>query len=318
MKILYATPNSTDAMAFYRGSLPLSQMGIDYTISKQISWSELKRHDLVFVQRPHSEDQLELVKMAKKWGLPVVVDFDDWLCDLPRANPAHHVFEGTRETFFEVMKLADGIMTATDHLANKCKEHNPNVVVVPNAYDSKLFSYAAKWKERTKVVLWRGGNSHLEDLMNVKEDHDRLIKENPDWLFVFVAQDPWWLKPAENLKHIGGLGIIEFMQSIYDMAPAIMHHPLTDCDFNRSKSMCSWLEATHARAAFVGPDFEEFKRPGIVNYSSLYESISELINNTEKIGKCIDESTKYIHENLTLKIVNKKRLEFFNAIVNNR
>jgi hypothetical protein len=43
--------------------------------------------------------------------------------------------------------------------------------------------------------------------------------------------------------------------------------PLHVSDFNRAKSNIGWIEAVHAGAITVAPDFQEWRRPGVINYA---------------------------------------------------
>lgn len=324
MHILYVTPNSTDPLAFYRGTGPLRRMREDipnfnYTDAKEVNWSTIVAHDLVLLQRPFRPEHLQIVELCNKWGVPVVADFDDLLSDLDTSNPAYQTFMESRDSFIAIVKRLDGIIVATDMLGARLKELGARcpIVTIPNAYDSRLFPYTDELLERQKIILWRGGNSHVQDLMSIRDDHERLIAEFPDWNFVFIGQDPWWLTKRENIKLVSGMGILEYMHAIHTIAPAIMYHPLTDTVFNRSKSMCSWLEASHARAAFIGPDFDEFNRDGINRYAQggFYEVAASLMQSTDKIRDSILTSRAYISEHLELSVVNSMRYEFLNQIL---
>lgn len=320
MQVLYITPNSTDPLAFYRGTGPLRRMrqdisGFSYTDSKEVNWSTIVAYDLVFVQRPFKPEHLQIVELCNKWGVPVVADFDDLLSDLDTANPAYHAFMESRDSFIKIITQVNGIIVANDALGVRLKELGATcpIKTVPNAYDSRLFPYTEQLIERQKIILWRGGNSHVQDLMSIRDDHERLIADFPDWNFVFIGQDPWWLTKRDNIKLVNGMGILEYMHAIHTIAPAVMYHPLSDTLFNRSKSMCSWLEASHARAAFIGPDFEEFHRSGIVNYKQgeFYKTASELMNSIDRIRDSILTSRAHIAEHLELRVVNRLRHEFF-------
>ena len=324
IKIGVLTPDATDALAFYRSTGPLSAMrkthSINYEIMENsISWATLRKFDVVFMHRPWRADHLQVMEMAKKWGVPVMVEYDDFLLDLPFSNPAYNAFLQARDTVKSIINLADSVMVSTDHLERLLRpvtlDQSKPIHVVPNAYDHNLFKHyrhTGNVKERMKIFLWRGGNSHLEDLLSVKEEYLRLFEEHPDWTFIFVATHPWILDAQKfpNVKTADPMGLVEYFRAIHDTAPAIVAHPLVDNDFNRCKSMCSWIEATHARAAFIGPDFEEFNRSGVVQYGkdkSFYDCAKELISNPELLFQKYNESEHSLNTEFALDIVNSKR-----------
>ena len=330
MKILYVTPNSTDPLAFYRGTGPLSRLRrdnheFDFVDCKDISWASVYNHDLVMMHRPHREEHLMIAKICEKWATPLVLDYDDWLLDLSESNPAFEIYRGSRQALIEIAKCADATFVATEKLKELQESiGGKNVVVVPNAYDSKLFPYRKNKQERNRIFLWRGGNSHTQDVLSIKDGFERLMKKHPQWQFVFIAQPPWWLdKSIKNIHYIAGLGIYEYFKCIWDLGPAIMAHPLTNSDFNKAKSMCSWLEATHAGAAFVGPKFKEFERPGITHYEaenpdSFFEVCDDLIMNPIKIIKNIELSEQEVFTNLELTKVNELRYNVFSQLQTSR
>lgn len=333
MKIGYITPDETDALAFYRGSGPLSHLrkkvhDLEYeAMPNSISWASIRKYDLLFMQRPWLVEHLKIAELADKWNVPLVIDFDDWLMELPVSNPAYEAFNKNKKNIVQICNAASAIIVATNKLAELFKtlliDPNKPVVVVPNAYDVDLFKKyrnEKNIKDKKKIFAWRGGNSHMEDLLSVKQDYLNLFQSFPDWEFVFIAQHPWFLEAkAPNVKTADALKIIEYFRALHDTAPAILAHPLADSDFNRSKSMCSWLEATHARAAFIGPDFEEFHRDGITNYNgNFFEVAAELLNHPEKILINYEKSEKYIQENLTLDRVNAIRYSVFKQLLQTR
>lgn len=329
MKILLITPDGTDALAYYRSSLPLSFMrkshAMDFAIDHTVNWASLRQFDLIFMHRPYTGLHLEVVQKAKEWGVKVVSDFDDWLFDLPTSNKAKFHFDSYKDTFTRICNLSDGIITATDYLGTKVKEllldQSKPMLTAPNAYAKPLYPYAEEIRERNKIVLWRGSDTHNDDLLSVKDDFQELFKKHSDWDFAFMASFPWVLEPIpDNVKIATPItDLHKYFKGIYTSCPAIMTHPLRDNAFNRSKSMCSWLEATHAKAAFVGPDFEEFNRAGITNYNadkSFFECIDELITKPELIAENYAKSANNINENLLIDHVNKKRFAFFEKLLN--
>lgn len=326
LKVFYGTPSATDPLSFYRGTDPLYRLEQQYEDIEIVYDDEFNRRhccqcDIVFLQRPYNESHLRIVEICNEEQIPVICDFDDWFIDLPKGNPACGEFLMNKQNFINILIKCDAFTATTVHLLNLLKKIAPNKpgLVVPNAYDHLKFCHYRhdqNIKERNKYIIWRGGNSHTEDLLSVKHDYEKLFIEYPDWDFIFIAQHPFMLDvgPNNNVKVADGMKHIKYFEALHNNAPAIMCHPLTDCDFNRSKSMCSWLEATHARAAFVGPDFEEFKRPGVTNYNkdfSFYDAVTSLIENPKKVGENIMASNDYMMKNLTLTKVNEIRHEFY-------
>jgi hypothetical protein len=328
-RILCLVPNPNDALSFYRAMGPLSRMTKDYRgeftfeYATDFNWSKIRQFDAVFVQRPFRHPHLQVIKIAKDWGIPVVIDYDDWLFDLKTDNPAWKTYsrnDEVKRTINETFKLCDHMFVATEHLKKLYTEKGvQNITVVPNAYDRNLFSYV-KPQERRKIVLWRGSDTHVHDCMTVREGYEELMKKHKDWTFIFMHQYPWFFsKPFENMCYVDGLETIDYFKKIYEMSPAIMCHPLSDCDFNRAKSMACFLEAAHAGAAFVGPDFEEFNRPGITNYKpesseDFFNKMDFIITHPQTIAVNHAQAWKYIMGNLELAHTNKLRAEVFRAL----
>jgi len=324
MRILYVTPNPSDPLAFYRGSVPLSRMrkshGIDFSYADAVGWNHIVDHDIIFFQRPFTPQHLQVMRMAKDWGKKIVVDYDDWLHDLMQDNPAYFLYERSKAFVSEAESLADVIMVATEKMQELYSARGIKSVVVPNAYDTELFT-PCDVSDRSKIVLWRGSSSHLMDNFSVRSGWLELIKQHTDWQFVFMNVPPWWLfADFDNTHIVEGKDIIQYIKSLEETKPAIMTHPLVDSDFNRSKSMCSWIEASHAGAAFVGPDFKEYQREGITNYKandsqSFFNAIDGLIKNPEMIIENAKKGQKIITSSLSLTEINKIRYELFHSLM---
>lgn len=319
MKTLVVSPSSTDPISFYRSAWPLKRMrdkyDFDFTFSDSINWSSLTNIDNLFLHRPFIKEHEDVAQIAENWKVPMWGDYDDWLLDLAIDNPAKTRFDNCAEHIKKCIKKLDLCFVTTEHLKKLTIEAGgKNIIVVPNAYDDKLFSYAQKKKDKLKICVWRGSSTHNLDLYSVLPALERLFETHKDWHFVFVAHDPSWLfkKQHDNVHKVAPKNILEYMHMMWEMAPSVVYHPLTNTDFNRAKSMCSWLEATHAGAAFVAPDFEEFQRPGITNYvpengEDFFNKMHTLLSNHQSIEDNFQSSAKYIAENLTLETVNEIR-----------
>ena len=324
MKILFVTPNPSDALSFYRGAGPLRRLrehhDIEYVQPSEMNWATVVNCDLVFFQRPYTADHKKVIEICKQWGVPCVVDYDDWLYELSADNPAFHTYNNNKDNYHYAAESADALMVATHDMADLYMDrYGIEATVIPNAYDDQLFT-PRPLDEHDKIVLWRGSNSHTQDLVSVRKGWLSLIRKHTDWQFVFINVPPWWLSEGfENVKTVAPRSTREYMDMIQKLKPAIMTHPLMDCAFNRAKSMCSWIEASHAGAAFVGPDFLEYQRDGITNYkagdsSSFHEAIDGLITEPTRIIENARKGQRLITGELSLREVNKKRMEVFRSL----
>lgn len=333
MKIAFITPDLADPLSFYRGAGPLCNLvknykDFDFThIPNDITWASIKKFDAILLQRPCKPEYLQVCDLAEKWGIPIIGDFDDWLYELPQSNPAYLAFKKQQKTFVQILNSLNSIIVATEKLKELIKplllDQNKPIHVVPNAYDVNLFKkyrHVKNVKEKKKIFAWRGGNSHLGDLNSVKQDYHNLFKSYLDWQFIFIAQPPWILDVTKfsNVQMADPLPVIEYFRAIHNTGISILAHPLEENEFNKAKSMCSWLEATHARAAFIGPDFEEFKRDGILNYGknlSFFEAASKVLNDPTYMNELYYKSEMYIMKHLTLDIVNELRVKAFRELI---
>ena len=94
--------------------------------------------------------------------------------------------------------------------------------------------------------------------------------------------------------------------------------PLEFNNFNLSKSNCAWIEGTMTGSAVIGPDIEEFRRPGVIGYKTEADFARVLkyaMRNPEFRKDSQAASLEYVRENLFLSKVNSKRLELFSSIL---
>lgn len=292
IKLHALIPNPVDSTSLYRGSGVISKlrymMDIDIITETNINWSSLSYSDILFVQRPWGKPFKDAIRIAKNNGLPVWVDYDDDLLNVPDWNPNRNMLYGieksdtpllinakmdqTNQIMFDILNMADVITVTTQFLKDKFSKWNDNVIVIPNAFNDYMFDFKLKKEnEINKIINWRGSNTHSEDLLTLQEELSKIqswIKENNlNFIFNFIGTD------AKNLKKLdyklqNHLDPIEYFHYIDRLSPMIQICPLKDHDFNRAKSNIAWIEGTYSGAVCLAPDkyLPEFKRPGIIRY----------------------------------------------------
>jgi len=238
-----------------------------HPIGQDIAWDEMADVDLVFLHRPCRQDDLTILKIARNLNIPVWVEYDDWLFDLPSWNPHKASYDnpGLQSVMASCVACADVISVTTSALYEKFRIINPNVVIVPNAYRSDLFPYRKKeTPKRQRAFFWRGSNTHEGDIHSVLDG----IKQLPAPTY-YLGSLPWNIQA--QLKQgqafiVGHQDPFIYMRYIYNQAYQVMINPLIDCFFNRVKSNIAYIEAMHAGALCVAPDMPEWRRPGVITY----------------------------------------------------
>lgn len=336
-------------------SMMLDGRGLNLETGQRIDWVWMRGVDAVFMQRPFSPDHVRIMSMAKLHGKPVWVDYDDDLFTVPSSNPAHGMYrqQSVHHNIMTLITQADVVTCSTEALRTKfvkILEHvqragdlNDSVphknfspekfVVVPNAYDEELLNYGIRhWSEplppATRTVMWRGSSTHDADLrLYTPAIAEAFLKAGEGWTMNFVGS-PFW-QSIETLEARGieskrllvteTMDPIEYFHYIFHVQPALMIVPLVDDLFNRSKSNIAWIEASHAGAMTLAPDWPEWKRPGVLNYGSpkeFEEMLTKVLMGIYKREVLVGQSREYIRGELTLGHVNEKRWAVIERLAN--
>jgi hypothetical protein len=340
-------PSQYDATSLYRARGPLEtlarRMGgnLRLQINPDASWASMKSCDAIFMQRCHLDHHQQIVDLAVDHRKPVWADYDDDLFTVPPSNPTYPIYGNPKiqanvtgilakcdvlsvsthmlaAKFGAILKSFAGI----DHKIRGAKLDPTKIVVVPNAYDTEILepiTMLTKRPEPRKMVVWRGSGTHDKDLMTFTAPMAEVIASHLDWNFNFVGSPFWWT--IEQLGAIPGIkpntitvappiDPIQFFIFLREVRPALMIVPLDDCPFNRAKSNIAWVEATHAGAVTLAPDWEEWRRPGIINYKDRADFgrlMGEFLDGKIDADAHWFQSRDFIVQNLTLTKVNHLR-----------
>lgn len=329
MRILVLSPDATDGTSFYRSFGPLSALqksgDIEIVETGAVNWKTLRSIDLVFFQRPSNKVHLEVCEMVKAYKIPLVLDYDDNLFQIPISNPVFWDYmtdPKAQEGIKKCLRLADRVITSTKALghvliANGAK----SVSIVPNAWDTELF-YGYDTLNKNSSVLWRGSRTHDEDLWSVTKELSSAIVSN-SWKLNLIG-GPFWMSVKYFVENKAQLDLFEKLElskmitKFKELSSSVMVVPLVDCPFNLAKSNCSWIEGTMTGHAVLAPDMPEFIRPGITNYIDAEDfkyKLNLLIKNPELREQNFKASHKFINDNLMLPEVNKMRLAIFDEMI---
>jgi len=329
IRILSITPSVTDACSFYRsgGIFPHLEKMIDNLVVHHVQWDrtllhwqELIRYDLVYMQRPFESQAVSLSKYLKDLRIPLWVDFDDNLLALTPDNEKYRLYDDkVREYIVQVMQNADVVTVTTAELQRQFQQYNKDVRVIPNAFNDFIFKERMIRPGRAQMIMWRGGNSHIKDVMLFTEVFEKAMAEYKDWHFLFMGMETWFLNGSMNLYEWPAKDVIHYFTNVKEILPALLTVPLNDTIFNRCKSNIAYIEASYFGAMTLAPAWEEWKDlPGILTYTdpaSFLEGIRTVaavrINPAEQ-GLL---AWNYVRENLGLKKINVKRIELINELL---
>lgn len=329
IKIAAAVPGPGDATSLYRACGPFAQlrkmMNLDIVYPDGFFWVTVKSADIVFLQRPCSAEHLKIAQMAKNCNVPLWVDIDDDLFNVPMENPCWESYRdpGLKNVIAQSLTLADVVTVASEHLKLKFLEFNKNVYVIPNAFDDvNLKNYDPLSKQiNNKIIYWRGSSSHMKDLMSVTDDIVSIAEAHPDLTWRFAGYFPWFIAerlPTSNIQHVRQLDPFEYFQFLKASDHGIAIVPLVDNELNRAKSNIAWQENTLAGAKVLGPYFPEWQIDGIMNYGvnlKFKEALTNLIEYPDLHSERATLSLNHIKDYLLLSKVNLLRKDIIYSLL---
>ena len=341
MKTLLAfSPSWTDATSFYRGFGPLGHLKRNFNFllerGDEVNWARLSQVDSVFLQRPFTSSHVQVVNMAKANGKKVWVDYDDDLYSVPYGNRAYKYYSNkpTQNNLTNIIATADYVTVSTAQLKRKFSQilkslkdqklsdvnlDTNKIRVVPNAYNQDFCKYRQEIKEQKKLSVWRGSDTHDKDLLLFTGALKAVLERHPKQVMNFVGQPFWYtIEQLCSVKDINPSSVVvtppldpaEYWLFLYKINPKLVFVPLWDCPFNQAKSNIAWIEGVHAGAACLAPDWEEWRKPGVITYTDTKDfahKLDDVMAGEVDTMKLYEDGWEYIQENLTLQKVNKLR-----------
>lgn len=331
VNVLAIIPNTEDATGLYRSTAPLAELSkrdiIRISHMPEVGENRLEYVDMVFMQRPFTNDHRKIAQMAVDNGIPLWVDHDDLLFQVPMDNPSYNTYMNKQviKNVTEIIAMANAVTVSTHALKRALQPPkaplNRNVFVVPNALSAK-FLRLAKPYEHKKHINWRGTDTHMRDLAEYAEPLILHAKRNMDTTFTFLGYNPWFITGEmrkEQAVVVPPMTVGDYFRFISATNPPVQICPLHDSLFNRCKSNIAWLEATLAGGVCIGPDWEEWHKPGMLTYNNDtdFAACLELaMTQPQKMKEFHAMSWDYIRKNLMVHQVNEIREQVINALVN--
>ncbi len=328
INILEVDPSSNSAMSLYRGRGPLIRLQKKYRGQIQfhpggsnpsVEWDHLNIFDLVFIMRPTDDQHLNLIKACNNFNIPVWVDYDDLLTEIPIDNPAYLVHQNSEKykaTIDEIMRRSTFATFSTPTLMNIMgKNHLKKSTVIPNALDLEMFNQP-KLIGLSNTILWRGGTTHIRDISEF-QGPIREVLRNSGWILECMGgHNPMAITDYIDAIYTPYMGKANYFRYLSNMNSKISIVPLShreqEINFGKSKSNIAWIESTYAGCAVLAPNWPEWQRPGIVNYTDkqdFYKKLNSMMNGEYDLESLRIQSWNFIRQELNLQKTNLIRYE---------
>jgi hypothetical protein len=339
INVITLYPRRDDAVSFYRGlgvMNELPRVDDEFVIkeSNTLSWMTLAGADEVFFLHPFITNQIIEGKKVDHWDIfdiahknrkPVIVDYDDLLCEIPEDNHFYRRYknEPLKDNFIQFINEAEGVIFSTDYLLSYCKDNkiikHDHHCVIKNSVNHYLSEWEDNFSNYNKTILWRGTSSHYADFGPYIEQLLNVVNDNKDFTFIFLGFLPdKRLKEYSNVSAINPIDPVYYFNYIKKLNPSICFVPLLDIPFNLAKSCIAKIEATMAGAITLSPDFPEWKwnnDPMVhfdeKDFEGKMNTAIELVRKKDNsISDHYKFNYKYILDNFMLEDANKKRASF--------
>ena len=142
----------------------------------------MSQYDIIFYNKsiPFSkpEYKTKFDDIIKKNNIKIIYDIDDYWV-LTNSHPNYKQWKDSKSQSLieEQLRNADMVTTTTEFLAEKIREFNDNVVILPNAVNLIEQQWSSEKKPTNKIrFLWGGGITHLVDLRLLKSSIEKFHK----------------------------------------------------------------------------------------------------------------------------------------------
>lgn len=318
MKILLVTQDPENNIAFYRSVGPLKRLAECYNevnfdiATPEFNIDTVKNYDVLLISCPYRLADWNLMQRALICDVKVWIDIDDLLTDVKPWN-VRAFLEYSQHPVKQVVecaiKNATFVTVSTQKLKDEWEYLNDNMYIVENAFDHEFLNNPAPIGTKNEV-LYRGGESHNQDLWAYHKPILNAMKAHKDWMPVFVGMNPIYINEELNGTWYPQLSKPNYWKFLENNKAKICIVPLKDIPFNHAKSCINWIEATYAGCAVLAPNWDEWQKPGILNYDNAVDfegKLKGMMQGRIELKERVERSREYIMDCQTLLKVNETR-----------
>ena len=302
--VLYTADPWDSALPLLRVRGPAEVMGLSVVRGNEgdaVAPERVSQADLVIVQRdfPRFGGAWQAVS-TRAWaeGKPVIYELDDLLLDLPEGHEKERAYYS--DVLFSILRAAveaDAIVASTEPLARYLAPFNPEVHLLPNSLDDRLWPLAERAAPAEPggpvVVGYMGGQTHLPDLLAITPALLSVLDRYGERVrFQFWGVQPpaaLLARPNVAWTPLKIISYADFASYFAAQHCDVFMAPLRDNTFNRCKSGIKYLEygALGAAGVFSRLDpYDKIVQPGVngllaSSQAEWEESLGQLIESPE-------------------------------------
>lgn len=330
---IYNVHSGTD---YHRIFLPLTHLGVEF--KKRLTLEQIKETRAIVFNR-YTQELDRILSFRRDFGIKIIVDIDDYF-ELPTQHYLSKIWNGK-----EIVKCivnADAVTVTTVRLADKIKQYNKNIHVIPNAipFSWQQFNSAKNESEQIRFASI-GGASHLMDISLLKYPIQKIASEASNKATFFLCGYDNTNEPTRNLwnkiegQFTGG-GLLKKMNSNIPLYVRKKTLPLNqymthydDCDvlltpleannFNQYKSNLKIIEAGCKHSAIITSNYPPYSDEATdlfkmcSNAKDWYSAIKYYLNNRQA---AIDDGLKlgeYVRQHYDLAKINEIRKQLYES-----
>ena len=268
------------------------------------SLDELLAHDLIVFQRQYDPNVLQVVNILRAHGKKVIYELDDSMWEIPPENEATKYWTDDKKANAEaIIQVCDAVTTSTEPLAERLRQLNKNVYVIPN-YIPEV-TPLPKFDSIIRVG-WSGSLSHRVDfnsditraLKDIKKKHKQKVELVfcgwiPEDLVGYVT----FFEPVPPMYYLNFLNELRLHIGIM---------PCTDIKFNECKSNLKFLEYSITKTASIASAIYPYvhtitEDKGILvengTYEEWFEAIDRLVEDAELRNRMANSAYEFVKDN---------------------
>lgn len=285
--------------------------------------------DIIVFQRPSGPNAINLARTLKEKGKYIIMDNDDTYSGIPLHRLGNEkqvaIAKQLDKTLNDFCKLAHGITTSTQVLADEYRKLNPNTIVLRNCIDP-MDEFTCKKNETGKFRIgFIGSVTSNDDYIHIK-DQIRQLDERGDITIVVhgvklangkllvetMREDYDFWSTLKNIEWHPLCNVTDYMYNISKLALDLIVIPRKDHYFNECKSNLKYLEASLLKIPVLAQAFPSGLSPYqidsphctlVMDNSTWYSRVVDIKDNYALFKAQAEKAHDYVLENYNIKIV---------------